>query len=606
VFHGKRSHDVLVVGAGHAGVEAALASARRGLRTTLLTLDRTSPGRMSCNPAIGGLAKGHLVREIDALGGLMGRAIDEAGVQYRMLNTGKGPAVWGPRAQADRALYNRVVRRAVERQPGLEVVEGEVAAIRTEGGRISGLELSDGRVLEGHAVVLATGTFLGGRMFLGERTVEGGRRGEPPARRLTASLRDHGLRVGRLKTGTSPRLRRRDLDFSRLERQAGDAEPRPFSHFPVTRPDLPQLDCWITRTTPVTHEIVRRHLHRSPLFSGRIAGAGPRYCPSLEDKIVRFPDVEGHLLFLEPEGRDTDEIYVNGLSMSLPEPVQTEILRTIPGIREDVTPYRPGYAVEYDFVDPTQLRLSLESREVAGLFLAGQICGTTGYEEAAAQGLVAGVNAARSVRGEPPWTLGRDEAYIGVLIDDLVTKGTDEPYRMFTSRAEHRLHLRQDNADERLLPHARNIGLLPPAELDWLQERVDRVNRLATELESRRIRGISRADWLARPEVGLADWLEELPFLEDYTPEEREKVEVRMKYRGYLERERSRIRRHRGLDKVRIPEDLDYSGLTGISFEGREKLGRIRPATVGQASRISGVRPADISVLLVQLRRRAG
>ena len=600
--------DVVVVGAGHAGIEAALASARSGRSTALLTLDRTSIGRMSCNPAIGGLAKGHLVREIDALGGQMGRAIDEAGVQYRMLNTGKGPAVWGPRAQADRALYNQVMVRVVAQQPNLRVIEGEVAEVRVDDRRrVAGLALVDGRQISTRAIVLATGTFLGGRMFVGTSISEGGRRGEPAAKQLTQSLVSLGLRVGRLKTGTPPRILRSDLDLTKLERQPGDERPRPFSHFASeSLLDRPQLECFVTRTKHETHEIVRRSLDQSPLYSGMISGVGPRYCPSLEDKVVRFPDVEGHILFLEPEGWDTDEIYINGLSMSLPASVQTEVLRSIPGLNKNVEPFRPGYAVEYDFVDPTELSPSLETRKVHGLFLAGQINGTTGYEEAAAQGIMAGINAARFVCGEASLVLRRDEAYIGVLIDDLVTKGTDEPYRMFTSRAEYRLHLRQDNADERMLGHARALKLLSEKDLTHLGRRVERVGELERRLVCEKVSGVSRFDLLARPETRILNWTQELPFLLDYTREEWERVEIRAKYRGYLDREKERIRRFQGLEERPIPDAIDYAAIRGISTEGRQKLAKIRPLTIGQATRISGVSPSDINVLLVALRRRAG
>ncbi len=600
-------HDVIVVGAGHAGIEAALAGARSGLRTALLTLDRTSIGRMSCNPAIGGLAKGHLVREIDALGGQMGRAIDEAGVQYRMLNTGKGPAVWGPRAQADRALYNRVMTRVVTEQKNLDVVEGEVRSILVDERRqVRGLELVSGTTMPTRSIVLATGTFLGGRMFVGGDVAVGGRRGEAAATHLTQSLVDLGLRVGRLKTGTPPRILRSDLDLSRLDRQPGDERPRPFSHFGVFPLERPQLDCYLTSTNATTHEIVRRRLHESPLYSGRIRGVGPRYCPSLEDKVVRFPEVTAHHLFLEPEGWDTEEIYINGLSMSLPIDAQIEVLRSIEGLRPDVEPHRPGYAVEYDFVDPTQLLPTLEARSVRGLLLAGQINGTTGYEEAAAQGLVAGVNAVRCVRGEPGWTLRRDEAYIGVLIDDLVTKGTDEPYRMFTSRAEYRLHLRQDNADERMLPHAGALELLSGDDVARLEQRVERVNTLQRQMQETWRSGLTLFEMLARPECRIAEWLEELPGLREFTEEERERVEIRAKYRGYLIREEERIQRFRGLESRGIPPNIDFHSIRGISTEGRQKLSRIRPVTIGQASRISGVSPSDVNVLLVELRRRAG
>jgi len=617
------THDVIVIGGGHAGTEAALAAARTGARTLLLTQNLDTIGQMSCNPAIGGIGKGHLVREIDALGGAMARAADRAAIHLRTLNRRKGPAVRATRAQADRALYRAAIRAIVERQPGLSVFQQGVEDLLVEDGRVTGVVTQLGIAFRAPSVVLTVGTFLGGRIHVGDASHGGGRAGDPPALALARRLRELPFEVGRLKTGTPPRLDGRTLNLDRLEVQPGD-EPRPvFSHL-GSRADHPrQTRCHITHTGPATHDIVRGALHRSAIYAGAIEGEGPRYCPSIEDKVVRFADRDHHQVFIEPEGLDTREVYPNGISTSLPFDVQLALVRSIPGFeRAHVT--RPGYAIEYDYFDPRGLHPSLETRPIGGLFFAGQINGTTGYEEAAAQGLVAGLNAARLAAGDEPWTPRRDEAYIGVLIDDLVTRGTREPYRMFTSRAEYRLQLREDNADLRLTPTGRELGLVDDqrwaafcARRDAIEAERARLAGLvvrpgdaaARHLEAACAVRLSRPeraiDLLRRPEIGYAE-LAAAPGLgpgagpDDVTLQ----VEVQARYAGYVARQDEQIARDRAREDTAIPGDIDYASVVGLSAEVREKLARHRPATVGQATRIPGVTPAAISLLLVHLRRR--
>ena len=587
--------DVVVVGAGHAGCEAALACARMGLETALLTVKLEDTAKMSCNPAIGGIAKGHMVREIDALGGVMGVITDRAGIQFKMLNRGRGPAVWSPRAQCDKALYSREMAAELTRIERLERVAGVAHRVRLEAGRVAGVELADGRALACRAVVITPGTFLNGLIHIGERKIEGGRIGEHAARALSECLAELGLERGRLKTGTPPRLHRDSIDWDAMEPQPGDDPPQPFSHWAAS-PVSNRVRCHLTATNQRTHHVIRENLHLSPLYSGEIRGAGPRYCPSIEDKVVKFPERDSHHVFIEPEGRDVPEIYVNGLSSSLPEGVQLESVRTIRGL-ERAEMIRPGYAVEYDFVLPHQLDATLDVRGAPGLFLAGQICGTSGYEEAAAQGLVAGVNAALRLTGRPPFVLRRDQAYVGVLVDDLVTREHREPYRMFTSAAEHRLLLRADNADERLAVIGRELGLLDEDQLGRVREKYS-----AIEGEERR-RGAgtgSRSNSAAG--TGAAAYEGRPPLPRDWE----DALDVRARYRGYIERQQRTAERAQALESVRLPESLWSTPLAGVSSEAREKLLRWRPSSAGQAGRIAGISPADVAVLCVLARRQFG
>lgn len=601
-------YDIIVIGGGHAGIEASLASARIGFKTLLITQSLDAIGRLSCNPAVGGLAKGNMVREVDALGGEMGRLIDSTLVQFRILNRRRGPAVQAPRAQADKFSYSRLAKETLENQPGLDIFMDTVTDILTScdsetpsGRRVQGVLTRRGIRFSARAAVLTTGTFMNGKIFIGEYDAPEGRLGEESAFGLGDNLRKKGFKAGRLKTGTPARVKFSSLDLSKMEIQAGDDVIVPFS-FMNDRIERVQMPCYITYTNSFTHEIIKNNIHRSPLYGGKIIGKGPRYCPSIEDKVMRFPDRERHHVFVEPEGSGTQEMYLNGLSSSLPEDVQADFIHSVPGL-ENAIIMRPAYAVEYDFLDPLQLKNSLESRLIDGLFVAGQTNGTSGYEEAASQGLIAGINAAQKLKGDSPLVLSRTEAYIGVLIDDLVTKGTNEPYRMFTSRAEYRLNLRSDNADERLTRYGFSAGLASRERLERLQDKIRKIEALQELLKGKSFRGKNALQALKQPEVTIEAEEAEIPELAEFSEAVKLGTELKVKYEGYIKRQDSAVHRFAKLETVIIPEDFDYDSADGLSAESREKFKAVRPENVGQAGRISGVRASDVAVLLMYLKK---
>lgn len=594
-------YAAIVVGAGHAGAEASLAIARCGFPVMVLTMDTNAIARMSCNPAIGGLAKGHIVREIDALGGEMGLATDATGIQFRMLNKSKGPAVWAPRAQADKKKYELYMKRVLEAEQNLTLKQAQVVEILVRGEKCEGVRTKEGEIFKAAHIILTTGTFLQGLIHVGEEHYPGGRRDEPPAVGLSDSLRRLGIELVRFKTGTPPRLNRRSICWDILEEQKGDEPPAPFS-FRTQTLAVEQLSCYLTHTNEAVHGIIRQNLHRSPLYAGRIAGIGPRYCPSVEDKVVKFPDKKSHQIYLEPEGRDTEEIYVNGFSTSLPKDVQEAALRRIRGL-EKAEIVRWGYAIEYDAAPPTQLKHSLETKKICGLYFAGQINCTSGYEEAAAQGLMAGLNVVRKLRSEPEFVLDRTEAYIAVMIDDLVTCGTNEPYRMFTSRAEFRLLLRQDNADDRLMDYGHRFGLISDETHKQFIHQKERIQRDVNKLRSERIRNDSLYQYLKRPDISYKSLLNNKLHSCDLNEYEVHKVETEIKYEGYIAKQKTDVLKFKKIEKKKIPDSMDYDSLEGISREAKEKLKKIRPESIGQASRIPGISSCDLALLSVHIEK---